>query len=217
VVSRITRRSGLLLQIALLGSLLPALGGCKLIAVPFFAFGQDQTKKVPAEYPYLEGKQVCIVVWADEYTTFQYQFLPLEVSEHVRVALDASVRGLTIVPNREVIDYQKREPDWQAQNPAKIGKKFGADRVIMIELTQYTTREPGSMHLYRGHMGGNIKIFDTAYPESGPTYQTVVEVAYPPDNFAAYGTDERTLRRAILELFANDLAGRFHERQEKVK
>jgi hypothetical protein len=216
-VSRIALRSGLLVQTAMLGLLLPGLGGCKLIALPFFAFGQDQVKKVPAEYPYMEGKKVCILVWVDEYTGFQYQWLPLEVSEHVRVALEGSVHGISVVPNREVIEYQKREPNWESQNPAEIGKKFGANRVIMIELTQYTTREPGSMHLYRGHMGGNVKVLDTAYPEAGPAYQAVLEVAYPPDSFAAYGTDERTLRRAIMELFANDLASRFHEREEKVK
>lgn len=216
-MSRIVRRSGWPRHVALLGLLLPMLGGCKLIALPFFAFGQDQTKKVPAEYPYLEGKKVAILVWVDEYTSFQYQFLPLEVSEHVRAALEGSVRGVSVVPNRQIIDYQKREPNWQSRNPAEIGKEFGADRVIVIEVTQYTTREPGSTHLYRGHMGGNVKVLDTAYPQSGPAYQTEIEVAYPPDRIAAYGTDERTLRRAIMELFANDLASRFHERREKVK
>ncbi len=216
-MSRRVRDSGFTLPAALLGVLLAATGGCKLIALPFFAFADEQKKKVPAEYPYLEGKKGCILVWADEYTSFQYQYLPLEVSEHVRVAMEGSVKGLTFVPNKQVIDFQKRDPGWQSRNPAHIGKQFGADRAIMIELTQYTTREPGSMHLYRGHMGANVKVFDTNYPDAAPAYQTTIEVTYPPDSVAGYGTDERTLRRSMMELFATELAGRFHEHQEKVK
>ena len=36
-----------------------------------------------------------------------------------------------------------------------LGARFGADRALMIELTQYTTREPESPHLYRGRIAAN--------------------------------------------------------------
>ena len=87
----------------------------------------------------------------------------------------------------------------------------------MIELTQYTTREPDSPHLYRGHMGANVKVYDTAYPNSAPTYKTTVETVYPPDTMGAYGTDDRGIQRAMMQAFASELAGKFHERQEKVR
>ncbi len=205
------------LAAALLGCLLVPAGGCRLLAVPFFAFGRDQTKKIPAEYPYLDGKRVALVVWAEDFTQFEYPHVRLEVSEHVRIALESGVRDVNVVPNREVIDYQNREPRWEAEDPATLGKQLGAQRLIMIELTQYTTREPGSLHLYRGHMGANVKVYDTEYANSAPTYKTSLEVAYPPDAISAYGTAEPAIRRGMMETFAVQLAGKFYERQEPVK
>ena len=95
----------------------------------------------PAEYPYLEGKKVAILVWVDEYTSFQYQFLPLEVSEHVRATLEGSVRGVSVVPNRQIIDYQAANRTGSRGTPPKSAKNSGPT-VIVIEVTQYTTREP---------------------------------------------------------------------------
>ncbi len=193
------------------------LAGCRLIAAPFLAWGQEQTKPVPAEYPYLAGRKICILVWAEQFTLFEYPHVQLDVSEHVRVALEGAVQGLTVIPNRQVVDYQTRDPNWETRGPARIGARFGADRVLMIELTQYTTREPGSPHLYRGYMGANIKVYDTGSPDAEPAYKTTLETVYPPDSMGTYGTDDRTIRASLMRAFGAELAGKFHDRREKVK
>lgn len=204
---------------ALVGvGLLAALSaGCKFLAMPIIMWGQEPTRKVPPDYPYLAGKKVCILTWAEPFTMFEYPRVRLEVSEYVRVALERSVHGLSIVPNRQVVDYQDRNPDWDNEHPASIGQRFGADRVLLIELTRYTTREPDSPHLYRGHIAANVKVYDPAYPDAEPGYKTTVEIAHPADGAGSYGTDDRTIRRGAMEHFAAELANRFCERQEKVK
>ena len=200
-----------------LGSLALCAGGCQLIALPVVACGEEPTRKVVAEYPYLAGRKVCVLVWADAYTLFEYPDVQFQVAENLRVALSRYVRGISVVPNRQVVEYQSRQPDWERENPARIGERFGAERVVLVELTQYTTREPDAPHLYRGHMAANVKVYDPAYPDAEPTYKTAVEVAYPPDSIGQYGTSERDIRRAMMEAFAAEVAGRFYERREKVK
>lgn len=204
-------------RLTVLAAVLWPATGCRLVALPFLAWGNEQARKVPAEYPYLAGKKVCILVWADPDTEFTFPYVRLEVSEHLRAALETTVHGVTLVPNRDVVDYQNRNPDWTTQHPAEIGQRFGADRVLAVELTRYTTREPGSPHLYRGHMASNIKVYDTAVPDAGPAYKTSIEVSYPPESMGAYGSDDRAIRLGMMQLFAAQTAARFHERQEKVK
>jgi len=195
-----------------------SLTGCGFLRWGVVMFGQEQTRKVPAEYPYLADRKVCILVWAEPYTLFEYHQVQFELSEYVRVAMQDNVRGVSFIPNRQVVDFQNANPDWEKQSPARIGARFGADRVLMIELTQYTTRDPDSRHLRRGRIAANVKVFDTAYPDAEPAYpSTTIEVAYPKDSFGSYGTDDRTIRRATMQAFAAELAGRFYERQEKVK
>ena len=197
--------------------LVPAAGGCKLFAVPWLMWGQEPTKEVPAEYPYLKGKKVCVVVWADSETLFEYPWVQLEVSEHVAEAIKPNVSGASFIPNRNVVELQRRELDWDRSDPAVLGSRFGADRVLMLELTQYTTREPESPHLYRGRIAGNVKVYNTAYRDSAPAFKTTVEVAYPPDSVGQWGTDDQAIRKATMESFASELAGKFYDRRVKVK
>ena len=204
-------------SLAALLALSAAIGGCKLFAAPFLMWGKEPTKEVPAEYPYLEGKKVCLLVWADSETLIEYPWVQLEVSEHVSEAIKPNVPGISFTPTDKIVELQRRESDWDRSDPALLGARFGADRVLMIELTQYTTREPESPHLYRGRIAANVKVYDTGYRKSAPVFKTSVETAYPPDSVGQWGTDDAAIRKATMEAFALDLAGRFYDRHVKVK
>ena len=209
---------GLMLLVA--GLSLPlsaATVGCRALAAPWLMWGEAPTRLVPAEFPHLAGKRVCVLVWADWETLCEYPFAPLEISEHVAAALRPHVKGISFVPNREVVEYQQRDVDWDRKDPAEIGARFGADRVLFIALTQYTTREPGSPHLFRGHIAASVKVYNTQYRDAEPVYKTSIEVAYPPNSIAPWGTAESALRRATMEAFAGELAGKFYERRVKVR
>ncbi len=205
------------MMFTLLLVLSPAIGGCKLFAAPFLLWGKEPTKDVPAEYPYMQGKKVCLLVWADSETLFEYPWVQLEISEHVATTMKPNIPEISFIPNRKIIDLQRRDFDWERGDPAVLGARFGADRVLMIELTQYTTREPESPHLYRGRIAANVKVYDTAYRRSAPVFKTSVETVYPPDSVGQWGTDDAGIRKATMEAFAIDLAGKFYDRQVEVK
>ena len=200
----------------MLGALSGA-AGCKLFAAPFLMWAPEPTKEVPAQWPHLHDKNVCILVWADADTLIEHPWVQLEVAEHVEKALEPNVAGVKFIPNRKVKDFMQREPNWDRTDPAVIGQRFGADRVLMIELTQFTTREPESPHLYRGHISGNIKIFNVEFPGSEPVYKTLVESVYPPESPGQWGTNDRDIRKATLEAFAEAVASRFYDRRVKVR
>ncbi len=202
---------------AIVAALAVACIGCKAMAAPWLMWAPEPTRSIPAEYPYLEDKKVCILVWADRDTLFEYPFVQLELSEHVAAPLRTNVRGISVLPNRGVVEMQRRDPDWDRIPPGRLGARLGADRVIMIELTLYTTREPESTHLYRGHIAANIKVYDTGYPDSPPAFRTNLETAYPPDSPGQWGADDRAIRKAAMEAFADDLARKFYSHKVKVQ
>ncbi len=207
----------MLATIGLLFSLLAPTCGCKWLASPVLLWGSEPTKEVPAEFPYLQGRKVCVVVWADSETLFEYPWAQLEISEHVVEAMKPNVRGISFIPCRNVVDLQSRDVDWDRKDPALLGARFGADRVLMIELTQYTTREPQSPHLYRGRIAANAKVYNTQYRNSEAIFKTPVEVVYPPDSDGQWGTNDQAIRKATMEAFAAELAGKFYDRRVKVK
>lgn len=206
-----------LISISVLTALLLPLAGCQLIAAPFLMWGQEPTKDVPAEYPYLAGKKVAIVVWADTDTLFEYPQVQFDVSEFLAASLKSNVKGLTVVPARQVVDYQRRDASWYNRPPGEIGRDFGADRTLMVELTEYTTREPNSPHLKRGRISANLKVYDTSKKDVAPSYKTNITCKYPSGDAADWGSDDRSIRAATMQAFADEVANRFYDRKVKVK
>ncbi len=196
-------------------ALVPALTGCGVLAAPFFLWGQEPMKTIKAEHPYLSDKRVCILVRADMETLFEYQHVQFEVASYVRAALEGGVKGVAVVDPRKVTDYQASTRDWEKLDPAEIGKHFGADRVLDIDLTQYTTREPDSPHLVRGHITALVSVYNAEYPNSEPVYRTEIKTVYPPSSTAAWGTGDRDVRGTTMEAFAQEVAGKFHDRRVK--
>jgi hypothetical protein len=205
--------------VATAGALLLTIGlsGCKLLVVGATMWGKEPTKDIKAEYPYLPEKKICTLIWADGDTHFQYPNLQLELAEFANQAIERNVAGVSFAPQRSVVEMQHREPEWRRTDPAELGKRFGADRVLMIELTQYTTREPESPHLHRGRIHANVKVYNTEYPNSRPAYLTAVETAYPPDTAGSWGSEESAIRRAVMEAFAADVARKFYDHKIKVE
>lgn len=187
------------------------LTGCRTLAL----FADPPTRTVVAEYPYLANKRVCIVVHADDEIRFTYPHVQWEVADHVRSSLDQHIQGIDVVEPRKVVDFQNREYNWDTMDPALIGQRFGAARVLEITLTQYTTREPESPHLYRGHIAAAIAVYNADYPNSQPAYRTDVKVTYPPDGPGAWGTSDSEIRFATMEAFAQELSGKFYDRKVK--
>ncbi|HQL54898.1 MAG: hypothetical protein KA383_09975 [Phycisphaerae bacterium] len=197
----------------LLVTLAISLAGCRALAL----FLPEQTKTVPAEYPYLIDKTACIVVRAPDELLFENANLAWEVADHVRVALEANVKGVSVVDPRKITEFQRTERDWATMDPAALGKRFGADRVLEIELTQYTTREPESPYLYRGHITAALRVYNTEYPNSQAAYQGDARTVYPPDGPGRYGSTDRAIRAATLTAFAQDVAVKFYDHQVPVR
>lgn len=204
--------------LGLLSLLVIGIVGCQhMIAFTALMWGKEPTKEVAAEYPYLVDQRVCILVRADMETLFEYPHVQWEVADHVRVALEPNVPRISVVEPRRVVDFQRSNPRWESLDPAAIGQRFNADRVMEINLTQYTTREPESPHLYRGHIAALVSIYNCDYPNSEPTFTTEVRTAYPPDGAGEWGTTDQAIRRATMEAFAQDVAGKFYDRSVKVE
>ncbi len=191
--------------------------GCQALAIPWLMWANEPTKLEEAEYPYLSDKTTAIVVWADMDTRFEYPYIQLEIAEHIRAQLEANVKGAKIIPGRTVFETQQRDADWERAHPAELGRRFGADRVMMVEVARFSIREPDTPHLYRGRIAAAIKIYDGSDTGAAPTYKASVDSAYPPDSVGKYGTEEKAVRLATYQAFAADVAAKFHDRRVKVR
>ncbi len=204
--------------IAALSLALGAVVGCQALAAPWLLWGDEPTELVKAEYPFLDGKRVLMLIWAEQDTLFDYPYVQYELGDYVLHALESNVKGARCVPPKTVAEMQRREPRWDQAHPAIHGERFNADRVIFIELSRYGTREPDSPHMLRGRIDANVRVYDPSYgEEAGPVYETSIAAVYPEDGPGAWGTDDQQVRRDVMAKFAGELVGRFHDHRVKVK
>ena len=118
-------------------------------------------------YAGLKHQSVAVVVYADDATLFMYPQAAREVSSFLDYDLKRAVPSARILNYRDVINYQNQTPNWQALPIKSIGLHFSVDRVIYLELLNYSTHAPGAEHLLQGHIKARVYVYDTHLPGDG--------------------------------------------------
>jgi hypothetical protein len=198
---------------------LPTGVGCNLISVPFVLFAPDPTEEVPAEYAHLKGQRVVILVWAEQATLYEFPKVQVSLASHVRYFLKEKLPDLDIVAPSKVVRYMRNNPDWATESPAKIGKLFKADAVMMLELMELNTREPGSPNLYRGRARARVTMYDLTGDEERPKGMALkpAEAVYPPDRpIGVLRADDRAIRAALYQEFGRTVARKFYDHEVKL-
>jgi hypothetical protein len=76
---------------------------------------------------------------------------------------------LSVVSPYKVEEYKSRHPAWRDENPAAIGRQFGADYVLIVEINSMSLYEQSSNHtIYHGRMGLSLALVNVKHPDSDP-------------------------------------------------
>lgn len=200
-----------------LSGLFLALPGCQL-AGALAVMLPPPKKTVKAEYPYLNNEKLCVLVNAEMETLFDFPHVQYELSEYIAKDIETNITGATLVAPRTIDELQQRDPRWAMRDPARIGAQFGATKVMVVDLTQYATREADSPHLYRGRISANVRIYDCEYFDHQPTFSASIDTVWPSDSPAgAWGIDDTEVRDATMRQFSTELVNRFYDRKVEMR
>lgn len=164
----------------LLLALLAMTGGCNLIAYPFVVLFHSADKKVKAEYKGLEEKKTALIVAASPGTEFEYPNARASVAMATTYELGSKVKNIVMVDWEKIDNFQREDMDWLGVSMADVGKKFDAQRVLYVDLIEYSTQEEFSVNLLRGRMTAEVRVYemDSLTPDE-PVYQTEVTMIFP--------------------------------------
>jgi hypothetical protein len=81
----------------------------------------------------------------------------------------------------QVIDkYKADNPNWRTESPYDIGKSFGADYVIDVEIQEMDLYKPGSRGQWLlGHATVAVDAYDLSKPLRDPAYKQDFTIQYP--------------------------------------
>jgi hypothetical protein len=148
-----------------------ATSGCTPGSIGFLmALGQDAL--VAPECPLAKpGKEIKVVVVADAGMKFEPELndvdkhLSARLVETLRESYKVSKEKVEVVPAFKVEAFKQRQLDWRNVSPQEIGKHFGADYVINLDIIRMSLFEEKTRQLYRGRAEICVKVLEMNAPE----------------------------------------------------
>jgi len=193
---------------------LPGCTGLGLVA--YFLGGGEKDEDVLAAYRGLEGKTVALLVSADSMAMHRHPQAAERTRAAVTQQLRALVPGIRIAPPERVTAFKTQNPYWYTMPYRQLIDTLGVERLIVIDLAEYRTHEPGNQHVWRGVVSGAVHVVEAEQREFGrPAFSRTVRAAYPEDSdIGMVEAEASTVELRALGGFAIQVARLFvdHER-----
>ena len=201
-----------------LGLAPPMLAGCVILGA---AASKLPAPTVPAAYDGLAGHTAAVWVWVDPAADLDYPTLSLELATTIQKRIEAArdlgtrrqrnqVEQTTFpYPPSSIVRYQKQNPSLNAMAIRDLAPRIGVERVIYVEVADFTTQGGAVSGLLRGVADVNINLVETpggpaaaTRPESGGKANVAfteqgIKLAFP-----SKGPSEGTNRLSDRQVYA---------------
>ncbi len=172
---------------------------------------------VKAQYTDLENRSVAVVVSTSDYTDFNHPNARPFITREVTRRIKAGVPGVTVTNPDEVLAWQEENPYWGTRPPSMMIKQLGVDRLVLVEIGQYRTHEPGDRYILRGVISATINIVEADAPDPdkfGGSYPKTVMFPRAKDTqIGMAGVSEQQIEQQTKVWFSEEAAGLFFDHE----
>lgn len=207
------------LSVALLAAAFIALGGCNIVGYVSQGVAGDgkRTYDVDAEYTGLEGKRVAVIVAADEMTLFAQPGLQGRVCRAVTAQLGSDIVGIQLTTPEKVTKFQFDNTYWNTLTYGDLLKRLDVDRLVYIDLSEYSTHEPGNKNVWQGTILGSVSVAaaDAVNPND-LVYTNRVSATFPEDaRIGVLDANDDAIQTGMLRTFSQRVSALFHDTKVK--
>lgn len=168
------------------------LNGCavgQLIGGMASSAEREGSSTIEAEYAGLAGNTYAVVAWADRATQMQYPALVPSLIQRVDLKLAADAGASGHVPGDEVTQYLANHPQWVAWPRSRLADELEVDRIVLIEINEFRTNEPGNEYLWDGLAWATVSVVERGTTGSdAEAFRKEVRVKFP--DARGYGPSE---------------------------
>lgn len=191
---------------------LPVLGGCGIVKYMAYVLAPAMPDTVvEPEYTGLEGHSVMVVVYADAGTMFEYPRARLEVALAISNQLKANVKNVRVIDPLRVIRWQDENLNWDNTDRTKMGQIFGAQYMLYVALSKFTTREPGSEYLFHGDIQADIFLHQTSLEDRKSRVWIANDVRVQCPAGPVVADNDNRIRLETVGMLADFVAKKFYK------
>lgn len=180
----------------------------------------DVNKKkidVKGQYLDLNNRSVAVVVSMSDYTEFKHPQAKQRIAEEIARLIQANVPGATLTVPSEIIAWQQDNPYWATRPPSMMIQQLKVERLVLVEIGEYRTHEPGDKHILRGVISASVNIVEAeaADPDNfGASFTKNVMYPEPGESkIGRVGDDEQAIELRTQIRFCEMTAGLFYDHQ----
>lgn len=187
MAGRISRRT------VVLGGAFAAMGigcGTNPFIIPQLLLNGGKDARVPAEYalklpPKKSEAKVIVLVWSNSGLhpdlTGVDRMLNAELIQMLDARLKENEEKVLVLKMPRIDEYKSENPNWRSVNPMDIGKTFGGDYVIDVEVQEMDLFKPGSRGQFlQGRATVTVEAFDLSKPAiKDPAFKTDFTIEFP--------------------------------------
>ncbi len=207
-----------MLLVVLIAAPGPLLAGCEGIGFLAGIFKNDaiRYKKVEARYEGLSDRRVAVMVAADDYALFRFPQSTLRVSQAVSQELADHLTGVRLSVPTQLDAFQKRNPYWTTRRYSTLMQELGVDRLIVVDLNEYRTNEPGNEAVWQGVVDGYVSVYeaDAADPDNRVFEQQVRSEWPDASRFGEVNGTDEAVEAGMLNVFAREVSWLFYDHKE---
>lgn len=201
---------------------LPAgLGGCvvgQLVGGMAASAQRSGSKTVKAKYTGLKGKTFAVIVAADRSIQADHPAIVEVVTNEITRRLVEHAGASGVVPAADVLRYQFQNPGWVARSPTELQADFGVDRLILVDLQEYTLTDPGNAYIWAGVAGGLVQVLE-AGTEQGTAgefaFKESIRVRFPDEQgTTASSVPASTVQLELTRRFVRRASWLFYDHEE---
>ncbi len=183
--------------------------------------GGPKHVKVQAAYQGLAYQRVAVLAAADDRTLFHSPKAQANVCRAITTELCANVPGVQVTNPREIVAFQKDNPYWATQRPSQLIKEMNVDRLVLVDLVEYRTHEPGNSNVWQGVVTGNISVHEAgAKDPDNPSFYQTISARFPEDSRVGVvnpDANHDNIEFGMVKVFARDVVRLFRDHEIEVE
>ena len=144
------------------------------------SYHRTGTSEIEAEYTGLEGRSFAIVVSADRMIEGNNPGIAARINQRVNDRLIQNALPSHAIPSADLLTVLYNTPQWPAMTRGEVADMLGVERLVVVELLEYTLHEPGNKYIWDGSASCVVTVYesDSGFPDD-PVYEKALRVAFP--------------------------------------
>ncbi len=198
-------------SLALPGCFIPAtIGG---MAESYHRTGKSEHQ---AEYTGLAGKSFAVVATGSRMMEADHPGLTARLIQRVNDRLIVNAAPSYAIPSADLLTVLYNAPHWPALTRGEVAEMLGVERLVVIEIIEYSLHEPGNQYVWDGVASVLVTVYesDSGLPDD-PVYEKAIRVTFPDARgFMRTDIPEAAVTSELSNRLVNRIAWLFYDHEE---